>query len=183
MRALDLVGELQSDVAEVFIRILIFGAPADAVNLCRDIVLDAHMEERGLPRMSVMFLLPPDFIVDALLRTQIGCCHLAVIVGIHLGKGRHDKGLADIQINAVLAVELVQPLRRSTEVMIVLPARSTCRPCLAQPEDAGVAFVKPLLPLAEYAPVVARITCIIRTCIRGNIRKSLMHKINSQNGS
>ena len=105
--------------------------------------------------MSAVILLPSDFIVDALLRLQIRCCFLHIIFGVHLGERRHHKGLTDIQIEAAVTIQLVQPLRRGTEVAVVLVPRSARRPRLAQPEYPRILCIEALLPLPIYAPVIA----------------------------
>ena len=107
------------------------------------------MEERCLPHVSAVILLPPNFIVDSLLRAQIGCCLLTTVVIVHLRERRHDKGLTDVQISTALLIQLVQPLCRSAEVVVVLAAHRPRRPRLTQTEDTGVPLVKLLLPLSE----------------------------------
>ena len=139
------------------------------------------MEERRFPCVPAMVFLPSDFIIDALLRLQIWRRQLHIIFGVHLGEGRHDKGLTDIQIEAAVRGQLVQPLCRCTEVAVVLPPCSTRRPRLTQTEDACVLRIEVLLPLPVYAPIIAyKTSCFtIRRCHRHII--NLMLPLNARN--
>ena len=119
------------------------------------------MEECRLPCMPLMIALPSDFIVHALLRFQIGRRLLSTVITIHLGKGWHDKGLADVQIDAAVRIQFVQPLCRGTEVAVILTACSSRCPRLTQPKDSRIVCIKFLLPLGKQSPIIARITLIL----------------------
>ena len=155
---MNLVGQFDARIAKIFIDIGILCVVTFVHRRC-NIVLNINMEERRLPMMSAVILLPSDLIVDALLRLQIRCRPLHIIIGVHLGERRHHKGLTDIQIDAAVTVQLMQPLYRGTEVAVVLPSCCSSRPRLAQTEDTRILCIKALLPLPIQPPIVAYITC------------------------
>ena len=128
-----------------------------------------------------MLCLPSHLIVDALLWFQPRRRCLTVIFGVHLGEGRHHKGLTDVQIGTAVRAQLVQPLCRCTEVAVVLILCCPCRPCLTQSEDTCILRIKVLFPLSVYAPVVTYKTSrfIPRFCRRHIIK--LMFPLNTRN--